>query len=95
MAEEIKLGDSVTFSIVLVRKEQYVQKDVYRKTRRKVWANKHVPETTGIIVGKRTLSNGNTSYDSDAGWMYAADEYFPAYLVAFDLKKSPVLIHTK
>lgn len=94
MAEEIKLGQPISFSIVFVRREEW-KKGEYLTTRRKVWGHKQVSETTGIIIGKRTLSNGNTHHDSEAGWMYAADEYFPAYIVAFDLKRSPVLVPIK
>ncbi|WXW93182.1 hypothetical protein SEA_BRAYBEAST_46 [Arthrobacter phage BrayBeast] len=44
----------------------------------------------GIIVGKRTLSNGYREYHYDAGYEYGPAEHFTAYLVAFDLRRKPV-----
>lgn len=47
----------------------------------------------GIIVGKRTLSNGNVSvlgYDEPI--LYRPTEHFQAYMVAFDLRRKPVFV---
>lgn len=65
----------------------------------KIWSNnpgpglddQHWPGGKGIIVGKRTLSNGNTRWmGEDAGYIYDSLEHFTAYLIAYDLQRKPV-----
>lgn len=46
------------------------------------------PAGEGIIVGKRTLTNGDVDYDRN----YFPTERFAAYLVAFDLRRKPVYV---
>lgn len=49
------------------------------------------PGGKGIIVGKRTLSNGNTRWlGEDGGNGYEPVESFTAYLIAYDLHRRPV-----
>lgn len=62
----------------------------------KVWEpmpvlGKLTPPREGIIVGKRTLSNGWYAYGSyeDPG-IYTAKEYFAAYMIVTDLRSAPV-----
>lgn len=43
----------------------------------------------GIIVGKRTLSHGDTTYYGDYS-EYVPRKTFTAYLVAYDLQRKPV-----
>lgn len=47
---------------------------------------------SGIVVGARTLANGTVAYGGDDGSAFRAADggYFPAYLVAFDLRRKPV-----
>lgn len=68
------------------------------KTGRKVWA----PQTNykgepligrGIIIGKRTLANGKRHYIGyDEGIAFIPEEYFTAYLIAYDLARKPVYV---
>ena len=44
----------------------------------------------GIIIGKRTLSNGNVDYIPDVGTIYFQQESFTAYLVVTSLRSAPV-----
>lgn len=51
------------------------------------------PGGEGIIIGKRQLANGNVVYRYDeGGGDFEATERFTAYLVAFDLRRSPVYV---
>lgn len=66
----------------------------------KIWSNSlgplyleghRWPGGEGVIVGKRTLSNGNTRWlGEDDGNGYEPTEHFTAYLVAYDLRRKPV-----
>lgn len=49
------------------------------------------PPREGIIIGKRTLSNGHWTYGGyeDPGY-YTAKEHFTAYMVVTDLRSAPV-----
>jgi hypothetical protein len=62
----------------------------------KVWAPQPIvgsatPPREGIIVGKRTLSNGWFAYGGyeDPG-IYTAKEHFQAWMVVTDLRSAPV-----
>lgn len=44
----------------------------------------------GIIVGRRTLSNGNADWFYDEAATYTSKDSFTAYVVAFDLHRKPV-----
>lgn len=62
----------------------------------KVWEpvptlGKLTPPREGIIVGKRTLSNGWYAYGSyeDPG-IYTAKEHFTAWMIVTDLRSAPV-----
>jgi hypothetical protein len=47
----------------------------------------------GIIVGKRTLSNGHTQWMGEyGGTVYSVAESFTAYVIAFDLRRKPVFV---
>lgn len=61
----------------------------------RIWSNEpwpgHVlPGGEGIIVGKRTLSNGDAHWGYDESSTYTSKESFSAYLIAFDLHRKPV-----
>ncbi len=40
-----------------------------------------LPEVTAVFLGKRTLSEGETYWEDECGWVYTHKNYFPAYLV--------------
>jgi monoamine oxidase len=54
----------------------------------------YAPEREGIIIGKRTLSNGHHYWESEGYgegyWINEPAEHFTAYLIAFDLHRKPV-----
>ena len=56
--------------------------------------NPYAPEREGIIIGKRTLSNGHHAWESEGYgegyWLNEPAEHFTAYLIAFDLRRKPV-----
>jgi hypothetical protein len=61
----------------------------------KAWVpNEFSAEAEGIIVGKRTLSNGHHAFESDGWeggyWLNEPAEYFTAYMVVSDLRSAPV-----
>jgi len=48
--------------------------------------------TDGVIVGKKTLSDGYTVHDRDDGNEYTAMRHFTAWEVAYSLHRRPVLV---
>jgi hypothetical protein len=56
--------------------------------------NPFAPEREGLIIGKRTLSNGHHAWESEGYgegfWLNEPAEHFTAYLIAFDLRRKPV-----
>lgn len=67
--------------------ENYIRKYAGNWTEHKL--NK---PTAGIIIGKRTLKNGQTHYDEDFGYYFEAKEHFIAYLIAFDMYRKPIFV---
>lgn len=65
---------------------QYLGK---RRINKEWQANAFAPEREGIIIGKRTLSNGYTRWE-EYGTEYAPAEHFTAYLIVTDLHSKPV-----
>lgn len=71
----------------------------------KVWKSEGYPgepepaPRTGVLVGVRTLSNGENHYHGyDEPIEYRPTETFAAYLIAYDLRRKPVLVlpeHTR
>ena len=88
-----ELGQRVRFTHALIR----VWDDG-----KKLWED--IPRAAadeGIVMGKRTLSNGEneklTEFDGYGSFIlvgteYRATEHFTAYLIAFDLRRKPVLV---
>lgn len=64
----------------------------------KAWVPEASPDETdsapraGIVVGVRTLANGTVRNMYEDGLQFEAVEHFTAYLVAFDLRRKPVLV---
>jgi hypothetical protein len=46
----------------------------------------------GVVIGKRTLFNGDVRYEYDDGWMFESTSSLQAYLIATDMKHKPVLV---
>jgi hypothetical protein len=89
------LGQRVRFQHSLHRRTKFWGVDTAQFD--KFWTTMLYPPSTrthggeGIIIGKRTLSNGNNHYNGyDEPIVYEPKERFTAYLVAFDLQRKPV-----
>ena len=46
--------------------------------------------TDGIVVGKRTVAEGRTSYE-EWGGHFTPDRHFEVWLIAFGLRRRPVM----
>lgn len=100
----IALGAPVTFDMadVLGRYSDPLPPDSkYRTGWLKVWKpNPYLPRSSepraGVIVGVRTLANGYATWAyRDEPIVFYPEEHFTAYLVAFDLRRKPVLLLPK
>lgn len=99
------LGQRVAYSTHVtrgmdVKKHAERAGTVYRRsTMPKCWSTEAWPGKDhdggeGIIVGKRTLSDGLVVYGNgyDEGTTYEPERHFTAWLVAFDLRRKPVYV---
>lgn len=81
------LGDKVRFDMYLKR--------VHAGANARKWVPIHTGpsghELFGIVIGKRTVSDGSWSWD-EYGANYAASNYIQGYLVAYDLYRKPLLV---
>ena len=88
---DFKLGDRVTFR----PKDQLVRASDWADTRKgKNWWGRNQyreqdPPRTGVVVGKRTYSDGTVTYSWEGGGAYTPTRHFPVYLVAWDLHQRP------
>jgi hypothetical protein len=97
-ANELTFGTPVKASVELVRRhgvgparvwktEEIVDADSWGKVSR---------ERTGIIVGKRTLADGDYFYGSmDEPGEFVAGDRFAAYLVAYAMHRAPFLVRAE
>lgn len=93
-AREYELGARVEFTYTLHRKFRASAPRSRKVWEHEAWPGQDEPEARqGIIVGVRTLANG---YLSGGYWeeptQFEASEHFRAYLVAFDVRRRPVLV---
>jgi hypothetical protein len=87
------LGEKIEFNCQLHRKKIYKENTSGYRRRWKVWETvKFDTPMQGIVIGVRTISNGPTDFDSEAGYMYSPKEHFKALLVATTLHSKPILI---
>lgn len=96
---DYQLGQHVTYTEHLIRKTR-VGEGVHSETT-KIWTSDRYsfPEGgkteggQGIIIGKRTLANGENHYNGyDEPITFKPKERFTAYLVAYDLRRKPVYV---
>lgn len=94
LSAAFSLGQQITVENVLKRRTKFSTPNEYGISKRlKVWERVPLKKaTTAIIVGIRTLSNGNTDYDYEVGYMYNPTEYFKALLVVSSLKNAPYFV---
>lgn len=84
------LGDKYKASKKLVRRTKYIKGIVFNQ-RYKYWDVQKINQEV-LIIGIRTLSNGTTMWDDEAGNLYEPTDYFQALLVVSDLHKKPFYI---
>lgn len=103
---EYTLGEEVMFRNPLERVTRVDMPDgkYQNSVTRKCWVPRDgkADWCEGVVVGKRTLSDGIRqweSYDdglfgssSSGGYEFTPEESFSAYLVAFDMRKNPVYV---
>lgn len=103
---DFEFGQRVVFSHPLVRRSVYPAKKVTvwvdwkvsgprEETRHinKEWQrNQWAGEKAGMVIGKRTISDGYAEYDNEYGTSYSRAVNYVAYLVVADMKSKPVLV---
>lgn len=90
---DYQLGQRVRFTTHLYRGwgNEFDNRGGIKEWKPQPILGKLTPPREGIIVGKRTLSNGRFDYGSyeDPG-VYRAKEYFTAWMIVADLRSAPV-----
>lgn len=90
-----QLGDKVNAFAIIERKAlDYIKNEYgYTDGQKKEWVRKLLlPGCNGIIIGKRTLSNGINRWGQDYGNVYFPKVSFVGYIAAFDLKRKPIYV---
>lgn len=90
---EYTLGQPVTFTTHLVRGWGDASDGAggTKEWRTRPILGKLTPPRTGIVIGKRTLTNGRYDYgDYETPGVYTAREHFTAYLVVTSMSAKPV-----
>jgi hypothetical protein len=84
--KDLYLSQWVETSHTLTRRSEYSG-----KSWRKKWVREENPRQ-GVIVGIRHLTNGRNEYgNGENGIVYIHEEFLVAALIAYDLKRKPVL----
>lgn len=94
---EFELGDRVHYEHVLIRRHSRPGEFLGPK---RIWTTvrfgdgretgQRTGSGQGIIIGKRTLSDGDVDYHYDAGNEFVPTRHYPAWVVAYDLRRKPV-----
>lgn len=102
MSDKLKFGMRVRSGVELVRRTGKREPKPGQSPLHKFWATEKIVDTNyphqprtqreGIIIGKRTLSNGGIEYDYDAGTLFFPEEHFTAYVVAYAMNRKPFLV---
>jgi len=69
----------------------YRRRDYHAKANRK-WVRMETAEKEGLLIGLRSLRNGNVQWFTDHSEWYATGEPVPAFLVVFDTRTNPVYV---
>lgn len=57
------------------------------------WETEPEPKPTeGIVIGVRTLADGTVTHNYDSGSEFKPTRHFRAYLIAYDMRRKPVLV---
>lgn len=90
---KFQLGQKINFEAVLKRHFKYTPSpNGVGRINQKVWQKYKHPNGSGIIIGIRTLSDGQVDYCFDEPAVYKPEKYFKALLVVENLRNKPVLI---
>lgn len=84
---EFEFGERVTFSRTLARR--------WQEGGRKVWqvGQAEPSPRRGIVIGVRVLTDGRNEYGGyDEPIVYHAERRFRAFVVAYDMRRRPVLV---
>lgn len=106
MSDKLEFGTRVRSEVELVRRsvsrEPGADGAVKGTRLRKVWLTTPIVDVDsgrnvnrsreGIVIGVRTLSDGGTDYDYEAGTQFYPESHFEAYLVAFAMSRKPFLV---
>jgi hypothetical protein len=97
MMDKLTLGQVVSFSEIYRRcSRSQPSKFLHQRTTMfKYWKNFPINTQTGIVVGLRTLSNGEVHFDSEYGQYYVRRESVLAALVSTSLRNEIVKIPIK
>lgn len=103
LSNNVIMGDPVEFTHYLVRRTAAFGHE-RRERGDRIWERAEVTDLQialpdarrsstlrGIIVGKRTLAEGNAEWDEGYS-TFVPKSHLRAYLVAFDLKRRPVYV---
>ena len=89
---KFKLGDRVTVAAVLRRRfefdwdgDEHPGVPFSDRPYRKVWKRIHPKRQHGVVVGKRTLSDGTSNGNVETWRRYTETRRYSAYVVAFNL----------
>lgn len=91
----MNFGDKITINSKLVRRSKYGDEKLHinEMTECKYWKTVQLEKPTDVVViGQRTLSNGDNCYENEIGYIYSAREYFKALLVVKDMHTNPFYI---
>lgn len=86
---KLKLGEWILATCKLVRTKERVGGGISNRTWRLEEFN---PPQKVMVIGKRTLSDGRASWDSESGWEYNPTAFMFALLVVSSMKEKPFLI---
>lgn len=89
---EPQFGDLVTFSHNLKRGYEGGRKIWTPEPAFNPWGPDAGTVRKGILIGKRTLSEGRVHHDYEDGSDWEADKYVRAFLVAFEMHRKPVFV---
>jgi hypothetical protein len=88
----LKLGEKIVVEKYYKRVKYHEDNGHGWQQRMKEWRETAMRPTVGVIVGVRTVSNGRTDYEDDAGYIYSPKKFFRAILVSTSLYRLPILV---
>lgn len=88
----MKYLTKVKISTYLKRRGKHISEMPMSSGYNKFWVSEKLDkEKVGIVIGKRTLSNGIAEY-YDEGINYRQSETFEALLISIDMKTNPIYV---